>query len=124
MRLMSKAIQEVFENRENPIYSNERLIEQEAEFKSDLKADLIEEIESTGKTDAVEHDLIKVFADTLTEFAYGHSIGTLPDAEYQYVLERLKNFNNLTFFQAPVFNKQVQIDLDLVCSSAADRLMD
>jgi hypothetical protein len=84
-----------------------------------LKADFIESITDTGETGDLDFSLIKVFADTFTEFAYGNSIADIPDVERKALMDHLKIVYNCTCFVAPTIFKQLETDIDLVCSTAA-----
>lgn len=121
---MSKARQEIFDNRENPLYLEERVLEREADFHRQLKSECISELINNGKTESREFDLLKVFSDTFEEFARGYGIGTLPTAEYCCVIDHLKVLHKkLSTEETPTFASQLEIDVDIVAAQAADELM-
>jgi hypothetical protein len=88
-----------------------------------LKADFIESITDTGETGDLDFSLIKVFADTFTEFAYGNSISDIPDEERKALMTHLVAVYFTTRFTSPIVYKQFETDIDLVCSTAATEAM-
>ena len=83
---------------------------------------LIESMEATGYTEREECDLIKVFADTFSEFVYKNS--DLPENELRMVLMYLNLSMEVISLIAPDFSKQLDSDIEIVCADEATAWME